>query len=81
MFSPDCTLCQRRPPRPEDGKGVAGAFAELMAIYSDPDAPVRICRGGETFPLFGRSVALLAATLRQDAAADTARETDAKEGS
>ncbi|MDQ3439364.1 MAG: glycogen debranching enzyme GlgX, partial [Planctomycetota bacterium] len=37
----------------------------------DPEAPTRICRGGETFPLFGRSVALLRTSPPQAAGQET----------
>jgi isoamylase len=50
-----------------------GMVWETLVDTRDPNAPVRICRGGETFPLFGRSLAMLAAVMPQDAAADTAR--------
>jgi glycogen operon protein len=50
-----------------------GMVWETLVDTRDPNAPVRICRGGETFPLFGRSLAVLAAVMPQDAAADTAR--------
>jgi glycogen operon protein len=35
---------------------------ETMIDTRDDDAPMRICRGGEQFPLFGRSLALLRTT-------------------
>jgi isoamylase len=40
---------------------------ETMLDTRDPDAPLRVCRGGEQFPLFGRSLALLRTTLPQHA--------------
>ncbi|HZN65198.1 MAG TPA: glycogen debranching protein GlgX [Tepidisphaeraceae bacterium] len=43
---------------------------ETVIDTRDPDAPMRICRGGETFPLFGRSLALLKTIRRPDSAAN-----------
>jgi isoamylase len=48
-----------------------GRVWETMIDTRDPEAPVRVCRGGETFPLFGRSLAL----LRTAAAATAGQET------
>src|SRR6185295_15577343 len=38
---------------------IQGQVWETLIDTKDPDAPVRICRGGEAFPLYGRSLALL----------------------
>jgi glycogen operon protein len=35
---------------------------ETLVDTRDPDAPMRVLRGGEKFPLFGRSVTLLRTT-------------------
>ena len=41
-------------PIPRDGR-----VWEAMVDTADPDVPLRVCRGGEQYPLAGRSVALL----------------------
>jgi glycogen operon protein len=38
---------------------IQGQVWETLVDTRDPDAPCRISRGGEQFPLFGRSLALL----------------------
>jgi glycogen operon protein len=38
---------------------IDGQLWETLVDTRDPEAPVRICRGGEKYPLFGRSLALL----------------------
>jgi glycogen operon protein len=40
---------------------------ETMLDTSDPDMPLRVCRGCEQYPLFGRSLALLRTTQPKDA--------------
>jgi glycogen operon protein len=40
---------------------------ETLLDTRDPDSPIRILRPGEQFPLFGRSVALLRTTLKEEA--------------
>ena len=35
---------------------------ETLVDTADPDVPLRVCRGGEQYPLFGRSLALLRTT-------------------
>jgi len=40
---------------------------ESMVDTRDPDAPLRVCRGGEQYPIFGRSLALLRTTTPQQA--------------
>jgi isoamylase len=44
-----------------------GQVWETMIDTRDDDAPQRVCRGGEPFPLFGRSLALLRAVEREEA--------------
>jgi glycogen operon protein len=44
-----------------------GQVWETMIDTRDDDAPQRICRGGESFPLFGRSLTLLRAVERDEA--------------
>jgi glycogen operon protein len=44
-----------------------GMVWETLIDTRDPDAPVRVCRAGETFPLFGRSLAVLRAVSRDEA--------------
>ena len=44
---------------------------ETLIDTRDPEAPVRVLRGGETFPLFGRSLALLRTTPVEVAGQET----------
>jgi glycogen operon protein len=44
-----------------------GQLWETMVDTRDDDAPQRVCRGGEPFPLFGRSLALLRTVERSEA--------------
>jgi len=48
-----------------------GHVWETMIDTRDDDGPRRVCRGGEPFPLFGRSLALLR-TVARDEAGDVA---------
>src|SRR4029079_8931054 len=36
-----------------------GQIWESLLDTADPDAPIRVCRGGEGYPLYGRTVAVL----------------------
>jgi len=40
---------------------------ETLVDTRDPEMPLKVCRGGEKYDLFGRSLALLRTTLPQDA--------------
>jgi glycogen operon protein len=44
-----------------------GQVWETMIDTRDDHAPQRVCRGGEAFPLFGRSLALLRTVAREEA--------------
>jgi isoamylase len=44
-----------------------GQVWETLIDTRDDDAPLRVCRGGEQFPLFGRTLALLRTTTAQAA--------------
>ena len=54
MFNAHWEPIQFSLPIPRDGR-----VWEAMVDTSDPDVPLRVCRGGEQYPLAGRSVALL----------------------
>jgi glycogen operon protein len=45
----------------------AGDPWETLLDTSDLDVPLRVCHGGDKYPLFGRSLALLRTTLPKDA--------------
>ena len=40
---------------------------ETLIDTRDDEQPVRVCRGGEQYPLFGRSLALLRTVVREEA--------------
>jgi isoamylase len=53
-----------------------GHVWETLVDTRDPDAPLRVCRGGEQFPLFGRSLALLRTSIPADVGAASAQQVD-----
>jgi glycogen operon protein len=46
---------------------IDGQLWETLVDTADPDAPMRVCRGGEGYALYGRSLALLRTTPPQEA--------------
>jgi glycogen operon protein len=48
-----------------------GQVWETLIDTRDDDVPLRVCRGGEAFPLFGRSLALLRTNTRDAARSHT----------
>jgi glycogen operon protein len=45
----------------------AGQLWETLIDTADPDGPIRVCRGGEGYALYGRSVAVLRTTSKDEA--------------
>jgi isoamylase len=56
----------------------SGAEWETMIDTKDPDAPIRVLRGGEQYPLYGRALALLRTASPEEAGQPvTARQVEA----
>jgi glycogen operon protein len=46
---------------------IDGQLWETLIDTADPDGPIRVCRGGEGYALYGRSTAILRTTPREQA--------------